>query len=769
MKKFITAFILFFAVNAIAQPAYPGAIPIAGGFKLGALPVDAKTVVNSLDSLAGIAKYNGIITSVLYSHRPYYNDFGVAKGIALLNDVDNKITNYDEQNPIITFLQKPHTFIAEDRLRRKNVDWSGVYTGTIRTVGSGGTYSTIMAAVSAAADGDIIQILDGTYPMESEPGSFLNFASNKKLLIRGNATNNKAVVLQQTTNAASFCCRFSWSNQLTIQNLTIQTNQANPAVTMYVNSPSLPNNILFDNCIIKNTSTAVVRTVNIQGLPANVNYFEFKNCDIHTCTNTTGNSVAVAVGFESEFNDTNAASYPSPVLITGGHIYGWQSWRGGAVDLSMYDVICEQNTYASPYVFGFGRDTEAPFSTTSKLDVRGCTFKYSSNYQGHSVLLGRGTKNIYFVNNNVFVPQSNPDTGLALGIVVKSIAAVVGDVVISGNYVVAPRPLYIKGGQYNIINYNTVESTWTANDTGAGWEINNPNNVDGPLTSQGNMITFNRFIGKVAGGITTTAAGATDAFISAQACKIDYNAYQVKTSNVVYFAKESLANVTNWTGKTALWGNDNDSHSIWHSYYVDSNMIKSNEAKREVYVNGSGEFSGEVKAAAATSDNSLTNRAYTNTYYLRNIKTDTNESTVLTATTTETILKSYLLPANALSEGNLVFNAVFEKSGVANTATFKIYKNTTNSLSGATQIGIYTKSAGTLLTFFDRRYFIRGSLLYGYSFTTSIVTPTTSGGGLSSVSFTPTVDNYIIITGQLTDSADSVKVADVQITFTKTN
>jgi hypothetical protein len=152
---------------------------------------------------------------------------------------------------------------------------------------------------------------------------------------------------------------------------------------------------------------------------------------------------------------------------------------------------------------------------------------------------------------------------------------------------------------------------------------------------------------------------------------------------------------------------------------------------------------------------------------MRNIVKDVVPSSAVTGTLTETILKSYLITANtfASSDNLSIPNFGISKVGVANTVTIKIYINTSNSLSGATQIATYNSSASNTYAKILRSYALDGGNLKGLPFTTSALSDiNVSGGGLASASFNPAVANYIITTATLTDITDSVTQTSFIIT-----
>lgn len=439
--------------------------------------------------------------------------------------------------------------VAEDRARRSNVAWA--YTGTVRMVGVGQTYTTISAAITAAVSGDIIQLIDGTYNTASESGGYLliNDAS-KRLLIRGNAANNSAVTIQ-LSSVASFCVRLRIANQITFQNLKITSNQTNPAVTVEMGTPAGPVTCLFDNCIIENTSASAVNTVHLLGVLSNNNYYEFKNCTIYSNNNTGSRPIAA-----STITDANATLYSNPVLITGSTIYGFVTLQDSAVDFTAYDTAFIQRQFNSQFIIAFGSDVVAPVNLLSRIDIRSCSFKDENDFQGHAVLLGRGTKTIYFVNNYIFIGPGVDS--LALGMVVKSTPSTIGGVVIDGNYIEAPRPVYIKGAVNCYIRRNQTVSNWADLTAGYGFELQNPNNPDGPIASIGNVIIHNNLRGKIGAMSFTTQAGAASGSDSAKLCIFNNNIYMVSDGTTYIDGSPDVA----WINRGDFWTQDTNSRFI---------------------------------------------------------------------------------------------------------------------------------------------------------------------------------------------------------------
>lgn len=139
-----------------------------------------------------------------------------------------------------------------------------------------------------------------------------------------------------------------------------------------------------------------------------------------------------------------------------------------------------------------------------------------------------------------------------------------------------------------------------------------------------------------------------------------------------------------------------------------------------------------------------------------------SDGTTVSGTTAETLSQSLLIPANSFSSnGMLEVLCRMTKTGTLGTSSIRIYKNTTNTLTGATLIGALTnlQSANSLYSQGIRTFRINSNTLTGL--TTAGINPLDyiSSTALLSTTFTTNVDNYIIFSIQLANSADSANIS----------
>lgn len=135
-----------------------------------------------------------------------------------------------------------------------------------------------------------------------------------------------------------------------------------------------------------------------------------------------------------------------------------------------------------------------------------------------------------------------------------------------------------------------------------------------------------------------------------------------------------------------------------------------------------------------------------------------------TGTLVATLISSFLVPANTLDAGDLLYliSRSIRTGAQSNTATMRYYINTTNSLSGATLIGTNAAIATTgRLSIFERTY----AVLNQTTDTNAYVAATQALTDVTSTTVAPTtltidwtVDQYVIINATLLNAADNVSL-----------
>ena len=135
-----------------------------------------------------------------------------------------------------------------------------------------------------------------------------------------------------------------------------------------------------------------------------------------------------------------------------------------------------------------------------------------------------------------------------------------------------------------------------------------------------------------------------------------------------------------------------------------------------------------------------------------------------TGVTTLQLVGSATIATGTFSANDMLFiNAYFTKVGASASYNATIWINTSLSLTGATQIGIYTTPVSAILyTPISRSFYINTNILYGSSFTTSNLTDAT--GNKSSATFTTTAPIYIMFAMQTSSTTDTMQFNGFKIT-----
>ena len=139
----------------------------------------------------------------------------------------------------------------------------------------------------------------------------------------------------------------------------------------------------------------------------------------------------------------------------------------------------------------------------------------------------------------------------------------------------------------------------------------------------------------------------------------------------------------------------------------------------------------------------------------RNVQTS---QTVHTGTTTETVIFTATIPANAFSSTDII-KVLYgvNKTTALGTYALRIRVNTTNTISGAPTIALYSGTATAQVNVMMRNFNLNGGNLHGFMFTTSGLTDITSqGGSLGSTTLNPANQFFIFATVILNNSGDSI-------------
>jgi len=145
---------------------------------------------------------------------------------------------------------------------------------------------------------------------------------------------------------------------------------------------------------------------------------------------------------------------------------------------------------------------------------------------------------------------------------------------------------------------------------------------------------------------------------------------------------------------------------------------------------------------------------------IKTVVRDAAASSTITGTIAETLLGTYTIPANTFNATDLMRIAAltFEKTGVIGNATVRVKVGSTNVFSSATTIATYTIGSTILTATIVRNSLpIRGNNIRPLTPTVSLLTDVV--GSLSSptnIGFNPAVENFIFVSVQLGNLADSI-------------
>ncbi len=387
------------------------------------------------------------------------------------------------------------------------------FTGNVIECGPGKTYTTITAAYNAASSGDIIQLSDGIYSTNAEAGGYLLInTTGKRILIRGNANDNTACIIEQAS-AASYCTRLRDCGETIFQNLTIRTNQANAA--LYYDSAGYSRILVVDNCKIYTTNTAAggsaLGTISV-AIDSLERWIEIKNSEISGYSGNTDAPIkSILAGDKTTYLITD-----STINGADTNAYTFNVIGGSTCKVHLYDSNFIQ--YGPNYNVKIGHDIAASAVNVGYIDIRSCTLDMKGD-PVHNLLIGRGTNQYYIVNNKIY--NLDTDSTVNLGAVIKTVASNMADTYFAGNYVYAPIPIYIKGGKFNDIESNVAVSNRTDK-----YAIRLGNAIeDVELLCESNDIKNNKFYSKHIQMQLLTAGASQTAKVGAAKGNINDNRY----------------------------------------------------------------------------------------------------------------------------------------------------------------------------------------------------------------------------------------------------
>ena len=447
------------------------------------------------------------------------------------------------------------------------VEGKPLYTGTVRYVSSTGNNSntgldpalpklTIGSAYSASSHGDIIQLLSNMDMANEAGGALLLNTADKGVLIRGTVGNPSAITITQTNGTPNYSIRLGASNLMQFQSITFTTSFTKVQISCLSNNVGATNKawFKFKDCNFTGTNPAAINgycfnpSSNLVTDTAD-KFYEFDGCTF-TLTNNTGTFQPIYMAYNSL---TTTWLFNNCSWVTTGFTSFWHDDKNKS-KCCLYD--CNFTQSYGQLAVAFGSNTAVPDNTGMIVDVRSTTITINTGYDPHGFLFGRGTNSVYAVNNNVYIPTTS--SANAIGFVIKTTSASLGQNYFGGNYVEAPEVYLFKGCQYVDFQYNSGLCNYYQNGS---LTVYNTVEADAPtgIPCTGCRVLYNNLIGYARGitisPTTATIKGAT----SMQGWTMDYNVYYGEGNVYIYNQQNSTAYYL--SARTSFWSGSQDANS----------------------------------------------------------------------------------------------------------------------------------------------------------------------------------------------------------------
>lgn len=465
--------------------------------------------------------------------------------VNIRTEFNNYIFDVNKYAPNLVHL--PYNDSVHVRKQPESIDYNGT-TYYVSTVGSdandglteGNAKATITGAYSVSSDLDVIQLLDGAYDLTDESSGYLLLNTHSKgVLIQGNDSDNSNVVL--SSDSSTYAIRFRDCGSMKFKNITINVSSSGDGKIYSEFNISYDNQIqIFENCIINASDGCDVYNHSEVGNVGTVFNLNFINCVFNL--ETTGRT----------FKTTSNSSKYVNILLSGCSFISNNNNTITNTDSSknFYIYGCTFDIQGDFFAVIHGTDTDTPSIIYGMLDLRDNIITYGVGFSNHALLIGRGVEDAFVFNNSITMDAIN--SSLALGIVVKSTPDTIGDVLIYGNFVTAPRPFYIKGGKNNDIKYNSFINTVSAFEP-----FGFVNFLDGStdILSTNNVVEVNSFVA-TNNGITVYVAGtAEESDVTIQGNTIEDNKYFI-VNNYLFDSINTLSYL--WADRQSFWTSDKD-------------------------------------------------------------------------------------------------------------------------------------------------------------------------------------------------------------------
>jgi hypothetical protein len=140
---------------------------------------------------------------------------------------------------------------------------------------------------------------------------------------------------------------------------------------------------------------------------------------------------------------------------------------------------------------------------------------------------------------------------------------------------------------------------------------------------------------------------------------------------------------------------------------------------------------------------------------------------VHTGTTAETILQTILIPANTFTNGDFImFSALVSKLANIGSTTHNIKINTTNTLVGASLLGLFGLNTVNFFGKFKREFVVNGGNIYGYTTQISTANDQTINSTtnlVNTVTYNLSNDLYFFVTCQLGNILDTITYRGINL------
>ncbi len=183
------------------------------------------------------------------------------------------------------------------------------------------------------------------------------------------------------------------------------------------------------------------------------------------------------------------------------------------------------------------------------------------------------------------------------------------------------------------------------------------------------------------------------------------------------------------------------------------------------FVGAAGVYNGNLQASdlVSTTNGNVDNNVMRGEI----LHNDMTDSTPLTGTTSKTILKAKVIPANRIDLGVIGVSISLRFDGINNVKSAELYLSDSNiSTVGASLIGYYTAVNNTKTAVLKREFLLKtGNELYAYNNGTALESPDSNTPLI--VTYDTSIQKYILVAVKLENSADSAIIKNFKITYEK--